>query len=99
MRRYEIDKNLSISNPIEFARQDPTNVFDGFRFDSEDNLWTSCGESVICYNNKGEQINRINVPERVSNVEFGGQDGKTLFITATTSVYMADLNIKGAKFI
>lgn len=99
LRRYEIDKNLSISNPIEFARQDPTNVFDGFRFDSEDNLWTSCGKSVVCYNNKGEQIDIIEMPERVSNVEFGGQDGKTLFITASTSVYMADLNIKGAKFI
>jgi gluconolactonase len=54
---------------------------------------------VVCYNNKGEQIDIIEMPERVSNVEFGGQDGKTLFITASTSVYMADLNIKGAKFI
>ena len=26
-------KNLKISKPIEFARQDPEHVFDGFRFD------------------------------------------------------------------
>ena len=99
LRRYEIDKNLKLSNPIEFARQNPTNVFDGFRFDSEDKLWTSCGKSVVCYNPAGEQVDKIDVPERVSNVEFGGQDGNILFITASTSVYMTDLKIKGAKFI
>ena len=99
LRRYEIDKDLTLSNPIEFARQDPTNVFDGFRFDSEDNLWTSCGKAVVCYNTAGEKIDVIEMPERVSNVEFGGMDGKTLFITATTSVYMTNLNFKGAKFI
>ena len=98
LRRYEIDKNLKLSNPIEFARQDPKNVFDGFRFDCEDNLWTSCGESVVCYNTSGKQIDVIEMPERVSNVEFGGVDGKTLFITASTSVYMTDMKIKGAKF-
>jgi len=98
LRRYEIDNNLTLSNPIEFARQDPTNVFDGFRFDSEDNLWTSCGKAVVCYNTAGEQIDIIEMPERVSNVEFGGVDGKTLFITATTSIYMTNLNFKGAKF-
>ena len=98
LRRYEIDNNLTLSKPIEFARQDPTNVFDGFRFDSEDNLWTSCGKAVVCYNTAGEQINIIEMPERVSNVEFGGVDGKTLFITATTSLYMTNLNFKGAKF-
>jgi len=38
------------------------------------------------------------MPERVSNVEFGGPKGDTLFITASTSLYMTSLNIKGAKF-
>jgi gluconolactonase len=98
LRRYEIDKSLKISNPIEFARQDPEHVFDGFRFDADDNLWTSCGDGVACYATSGEQIGYIKMPERVSNVEFGGKEGNTLFITASTSLYMTALNIKGAKF-
>ena len=98
LRRYEIDKSLKISNPIEFARQDPEHVFDGFRFDADDNLWTSCGDGVACYATSGEQIGYIKMPERVSNVEFGGKEGNTLFITASTSLYMTVLNIKGAKF-
>jgi gluconolactonase len=98
IRRYEIKKNLKISKPVEFAKSDPEHVFDGFRFDEENNLWTSCGKGVACYAPSGEQIGYINVPEIVSNVDFGGPKGSTLFITASTSFYMVNLNIKGAKF-
>ena len=98
IRKYDIDKNLKIINSMEFAKTDSDHVFDGFRFDADDNLWTSCGDGVACYNHSGEQIGFIKMPERVSNVEFGGADGKTLFITASTSFYMTTLNIKGAKF-
>jgi len=98
IRRYDIDKNLKISKPIEFAKSDPDHVFDGFRFDAENNLWTSFGSGIACYAPSGEQIGYIKMQERVSNVDFGGVEGNTLFITASTSFYMATLNIKGAKF-
>jgi gluconolactonase len=98
MRRYEIDKNLKISKPIKFIKSDPEHVLDGFRFDVENNLWTSCGKGVACYSPSGEQIGYIKIPELVSNVDFGGTEGNTLFITASTSLYMVNLNIKGAKY-
>jgi gluconolactonase len=98
IRRYDIDKNLKISKPIEFAKSDPDHVFDGFRFDAENNFWTSFGDGIACYAPSGEQIGYIKMQERVSNVDFGGVEGNTLFITASTSFYMATLNIKGAKF-
>ena len=43
-----INKNLKISNHIEFAKTDPDYVMEGFRFDSANNLWTSCGDGVAC---------------------------------------------------
>ena len=98
IRRYDIDKNLKISKPIEFAKSDPEHVFDGFRFDVENNLWTSYGDGIACYAASGEQIGHIKMPERVSNVDFGGVEGNILFITASTSLYMATLKIKGAKY-
>ena len=98
MRRYEIDKNLKISKPIEFIKSDPEHVLDGFRFDADNNLWTSCGKGVACYAPSGEQIGYIKIPELVSNVDFGGPTGNILFITSSTSFYMANLNTKGAKF-
>ena len=37
-----------------------------------------------------EDLGRIAVPEVVANLCFGGPDGSTLFITATTSLYAID---------
>jgi len=98
IRRYEIDKNLNVSKPVEFIKSDPEHVLDGFRFDVENNIWTSCGKGVACYTSSGEQIGYIKIPEIVSNVDFGGLEGNKLFITASTSFYMVDLNVKGVKF-
>ena len=98
IRQYNIDNNLKTSKPIEFIKSDPEHVLDGFRFDVDNNLWTSCGEGVACYAPSGEQIGYIKIPEKVSNVDFGGAEGNILFITASTSFYMATLNVKGAKF-
>ena len=98
IRRYEIDKNLKISKPVKFIKSDPEHVLDGFRFDVDNNLWSSCGKGVSCYASSGEQIGYIKIPEKVSNVDFGGPEGNKLFITASTSFYMGNLNVKGAKF-
>lgn len=98
IRRYDIDKKLKITKQTIFAKTNSNYIFDGFRFDEDNNLWTSCGNGVACYNTSGEQIGYIKLPEQVSNLDFGGEDGKTLFITASTSFYMAKLNVKGAKF-
>ena len=98
IRRYEIEKNLKILKPIEFIKSDPQHVLDGFRLDADNNLWSSCGKGVACYSPSGEQIGYIKMPELVSNIDFGGAQGNTLFITASTSLYMGILNIKGAKF-
>jgi gluconolactonase len=36
---------------------------------------------------EGARIGAVAVPEVTSNLCFGGDDGTTLFLTATTSVY------------
>ena len=46
---------------------------------------------------EGKHLGTIPVPERVSNVAWGDADGKTLYITASTSVYRIKLNIPGVR--
>ena len=70
---------------------------DGIRLDSEGNLWSSAGDGVHCIAPDGRRLGRILVPERVSNICFGGRAKNRLFITATTSVYSVVLNRKGAQ--
>ena len=62
-------------------------VSDGFRVDEEDNLWTSTGHGVSCYDPSGVLLGEIRIPEAVSNLCFGGAKRNRLFITATTSLY------------
>jgi gluconolactonase len=72
-------------------------LFDGFRLDTEGNLWTSAGEGVNCYDPAGDLLGRIPIPEGVSNVTFGGPKRNRLFITATTSLYAVYLNANGVQ--
>ena len=60
---------------------------DGFRVDTKGNVWTSSAEGVLVHEPAGALLGRIAVPEVVANVCFGGEDGRTLFIAATTSLY------------
>ncbi len=71
---------------------------DGFRCDIEGNIWTSAGKAIKCFNPNLDLIGQLKIPELVSNLEFGGNEGNILYITATTSLYSIDLNQQGAKF-
>jgi len=72
-------------------------MFDGFRVDIHGNLWSSAADGVHCYNPAGELLGKINVPEVVANVCFGGPKRNRLFICGTTSLYAVYLNTVGAR--
>lgn len=70
---------------------------DGFRCDTDGNIWTSAADGVHCITPQGELIGKILVPELVSNICFGGRAKHQLYITATTSLYAITLNRTGAQ--
>jgi gluconolactonase len=65
--------------------------------DAEGNLYLT-GKGVTVFDKTGKQIDHIDVPEKWSaNVCIGGKARKTLFITATESLYSIKLRVKGAN--
>ncbi len=68
---------------------------DGMTLDEFGNLYLT-SKTVDVYNPEGLLIDQIEVPEKPTNVTFGGLDGKTLFVTARTSVYGRVLGARGA---
>lgn len=60
---------------------------DGIRCDVQGNVWSSAGDGVHVFAPDGTLLGKILVPQRVSNLTFGGARRNRLFITATTSVY------------
>ena len=68
---------------------------DGFRFDTDGNLWTSAGDGVHCFSPEGKLLGKIKTPQTVANVTFGGVHRNRLFITATKSLYAIYLTASG----
>jgi gluconolactonase len=70
-------------------------VSDGFRVDEFDNVWTSTGRGVSCYDPGGTLLGEVLVPEVVANLCFGGPKRNRLFITASSSLYSLYVNVRG----
>jgi gluconolactonase len=69
---------------------------DGMTLDAAGNLYTT-SNGVWVFDKHGKHVETIEVPERwVGNVCFGGQERRTLFITASTGLYSIELRHRGA---
>jgi gluconolactonase len=68
---------------------------DGMCLDQQGNIYTTYN-GIVVLNPDGGLIGRISVPEHPANCTFGGSDGKTLFITARTSLYSIAMKVAGA---
>jgi gluconolactonase len=66
---------------------------DGIRCDAEGRIWSSAGDGVQIFAPDGSLIGKILVPESPANLCFGGQNGKTLFITARKSLYSIPVRV------
>lgn len=92
---WEVD-GKRLKNPRMFADIDP-GVSDGFRVDTEGQVWTSAGDGIHCYAPDGELIGKIRFPEVVSNLTFGGRKGSRLFVTTASCLYSVFVGPSGAQ--
>jgi gluconolactonase len=67
---------------------------DGMTLDEHENLYLTSG-AVQVYNRNREKTAVAPTPEPPSNVCFGGQDRRTLFITARTGLYSIRMAVRG----
>lgn len=71
---------------------------DGMTTDSQGNVYLTGKAGVTVFNSSGKQIEVIAVPKGwTANVCFGGRDRKTLFITASDSVYTIAMETSGLR--
>lgn len=72
---------------------------DGMVLDIHGNIYLTAGENatagIYIFSPTGEQIGFIHVPEICGNCTFGGDDLKTLYIAASTSLYRITLAYSG----
>jgi hypothetical protein len=76
----------TISNLKLFAERGGESV----TWDEKGNVYIAAGQ-VYVYNPAGELIDTIDIPERPSQLLFGGSHGNTLFVLARTSLYAVEV--------
>ncbi len=103
--RYRVQPDGSVTegalflDPFADKTTDPkaTDVPDGIRVDKKGNLYGSGPSGVWIISPDGKHLGTIKVPERVANVAWGDKDAKTLYVTASTSIYRIKLKIPGVR--
>lgn len=95
IRVFEVRANGTVSGGQVFCKIDQ-GVPDGIRVDQAGRVWSSAGDGVQIFAPDGSLVGKILVPESPANLCFGGDDGKTLFITARKSLYSIKVAVAGA---
>ncbi|MEJ5996482.1 SMP-30/gluconolactonase/LRE family protein [Pedobacter sp. Du54] len=92
--QYAIQADATLSNRKLFVAQRS----DGMTLDERGNLYLTGKNGVAIYSSTGEHIGTIKIPEpHTANLCFGGKNKDILFITASKSVYVLKMNVKGVE--
>jgi gluconolactonase len=70
---------------------------DGMKCDAEGNIYVTGPGGIWVISPEAELLGEIGIPENVGNLNFGGDDWKTLFVCASTSLYRIPLTVGGNR--
>ena len=70
-------------------------VPDGIKVDKNGNLFVTGPKGIWVWDSKGKHLGTIVLPEQPANLAWGDKDYRTLYITATTSVYRLQTKTQG----
>jgi gluconolactonase len=95
--RYDVLPDGALSTGtrlIDYPRPAGPGVPDGLKIDSAGNLWSTAPGGIRIITPQGKVLGQIKLPHTASNLAFAG-DGRTLYITAQTTLYRLHVLIPG----
>jgi gluconolactonase len=98
--RYEVQPDGTLKNGkvfYDFSFTEDEEALDGMKVDKEGNLYVSAPGGLWILSPDAKLLGKIVTPERPANMAWGDEDGKTLYLTAHTSLYKVRVNT-GGKF-
>jgi gluconolactonase len=98
IRVYDVNTDGSLSNGRVFGEEPGgknDGVPDGIKVDTNGNLFATGPKGIWVWDAKGNHLGTIVMPEQPANLTWGDKDYRTLYITATTSVYRLRTKTKG----
>jgi len=95
---YDVAGDGSLANGRIFGEEPggkDDGVPDGMKIDTNGNLYVVGPKGIWIWDSKGNHLGTIITPEQPANLAWGEKDYRTLYITATTSVYRIDTKATG----
>jgi gluconolactonase len=97
IRVFAVDAAGKLSGGEIFHKIEP-GYADGLCVDEDGNLWSSAADGVHCIDPGGRLLGKVRVPQRVSNLCFGGLLKNRLFIGGSHTLYALFLNRRGVRW-
>lgn len=97
---YDVEPNGSLTNGRKFfdATKIPgEGVPDGMKVDRSGNIYATGPAGIMVLTPDAKLLGTIELPEIPANLNWGDADGKTLYITARTSLYRLRTNVVGIR--
>jgi gluconolactonase len=98
--RYDVKPDGAVTNGKIFydatsSKED--GAPDGMKVDQKGNVYSTGPGGLWIFSPHGKHLGTIKLPEKVANCNWGDADGKTLYITASSSVYRIRLKVAGVR--
>jgi gluconolactonase len=98
IRVYDVTADGTLANGRIFGEEPGgkgEGVPDGMRVDQQGNIYVTGPKGIWVWDAQGHHLGTIVVPEQPANLTWGDADYRTLYITATKSVYRLRTNARG----
>lgn len=98
IRVYDAAPDGTLSNGRVFGEEPGgkgDGVPDGIKVDQSGNLFVTGPKGIWVWDANGNHLGTIVLPEQPANLTWGEKDYRTLYITATTSVYRLAMKTRG----
>ena len=102
VRVYDVRPDGTLANGQFFARDmavyaGRTGAPDGMKVDVDGRLWVTAPGGVWVFDPDGRRVGVVPIPEPTANLNWGPPDRRTLYLTASTSLYRIQVNVSGAR--
>jgi gluconolactonase len=100
LMRYEVNADGTLSNGrvfYDFMSEPEEVALDGIKVDQRGNVYVAAPRGVWILSPDAQPLGRIETPEHAANFAWGDEDGRTLYLTASSGLYRVRLNVPGVR--